>query len=304
MKRIFMALIAAAISFSLHADENKTIKIISGETDPFTILALAPHFCKRENLNVELTQKTSSVFKIGSGAIIVLERGDYDMAAGFLNVSLLAAAKGADIKIATGVASGGTAIIAKPGLTSYESLKGKKIGISKNSTGELILTEEFENRGMRVTGDNPDVTYVNMQTDVMPIAFMKGSIDAYMASYPFSRNMVDSGAGVVVDNYSQISRMIFSTSKIDPIAEAKFNKCFKDMIMAVNNPKRKTEVELAKKHAESLGLKIVLPPSDDLSWKANYLVSEKEIKKGAKHLIETKQVPETFVVPQNFYKPL
>lgn len=305
MKKLIFGLLLALSSVSAsQAAETKTLKIISGETDPHTILALTPYFCKKENLNVELTQKPSSAFKIGPGAIIVLERGDYDMATGFLNVSILAAAKGVDIKVAANIASGGTAIMARPGLNTYESFRGKKVAIARNSTGELMLTAQLEKHGLSVTGETPDVTYVNLQTDVMPIAFIKGTIDAFTATYPYSRTLIEAKSAVAVDNFTTISRPLFSSSKIDPIAEERFGKCYKDMINAVNSPKRKAEVQAAKAHAESLGLKIVLPPNDPLAWTANYKLPEAEIANGVKFLKETKQIPETFTLPASFYKPL
>lgn len=303
---IVLSSILAASSYSVSAfaatqnKDDNVVKIIGSNTDPYTLLGLLPTFCKKQGLDVQYTQKNSAGFDSSSGMIQALDRQGFDLATGTLGSALVAAGKGVDIRVFANVTSGGSALISRPGLNTYQSLKGKKVAILKGQHSEQIISDAFEKRGLSTTGANADVKVVNFQTDAQPIAFEQGLIDAFNATYPFSQQYIDSGKAVLIEDYKQVTRAVYTTSKFPQHKETKLRACYQDMMNAVNNPKRIKEVEQAQADATAAGYRALTPPKTSIAYTATPLLANEHIVGLLRFLRSIDKVPLTFTVPAEF----
>lgn len=122
---------------------------------------------------------TSSTFTNGPLQIQALGTGDIDFGyIGFGALWLPMSGK-ADI---VAIQSLGKAdrVIAQPGITSMEDLKGKKVGVPEGTSGDMILNLALEEAGMTVD----DIDRVPMDPPTAISAFASGQVDAVGLWYP------------------------------------------------------------------------------------------------------------------------
>lgn len=305
MKSFFKITAAAVLAFSISAGiaeaaENNVVRVIGANTDPYSVLGFLPTFCKKQGLDVQYDQRPSSGFDASLGVVMALDRQGYDLATGTLGAVIIAVSKGSDIKIFGNVTAGGSTIVARSNIKSYKDLKGKKVAILRGQQAEQVLSDILTKNGLTFNGPNPDVTLVHMQTDVMPIAFDQGSVDAFIATYPFSQEFVNSGKAVVLGDYKQISRAVYFNSKMSAEKEAKLRVCYQDMMNALNNPKRSNEIEAAQADAKKAGYKAMIPPATSIAYVATPIVKNEDILGITRFLKSIDKVPATFTVPAEF----
>lgn len=298
MKKILSILATALISTSAYAIES--VKVLTSDTDPNSVTSIMPYFCAKHNIKVEVTQKPSSIFNASSGGLVVLDRGDFDVVSMALGSVIIAKSQGVDINTLVGVANGGTALIGRPGLNTYESLKGHKVAILRGTHNEQLFLSEMRKRGLSVSGPNPDVNIINMANDVMPMAFDQGSVDAFIGVYPGTLEVVNSKRGVVIEDYSKVVRALYASSRLNGEREKAFLACYNDMVNAVNSPKRRNEVEAAAKQARDNGKHVVLPPNTALAYKIVPAISNEVLNDLVAYLIEAGKVRKDFVIPAEF----
>lgn len=161
-------------------------------------------FFKQEGLNVELVDTNPDFYKsiedTVAGKITVNNMYLFD----FIQHNL----KGADLVaiINEDVSFGSEALVAKPAIERIQDLRGKAIGVTKDSSLEYILSIALERSGLTLD----DVIIKDMPTEKTLEAFMKGDIDAFIAweSYP-SDAVKKAGA-----------RKLFDTSNIIGVSRA------------------------------------------------------------------------------------
>lgn len=78
--------------------------------------------------------------------------------------------------------NGNDMVVAAPGISSIEELKGKKIGVEVGFVGHLLLLNALEKAGMSET----DVELVNVPTNETPQVLASGDVDAIVAWQPSS----------------------------------------------------------------------------------------------------------------------
>jgi NitT/TauT family transport system substrate-binding protein len=78
-------------------------------------------------------------------------------------------------------------VIGKPGITSIEQLKGKKIGVEIGFVSHLLLLNALEKNSMSET----DVELVNVPTNETPQVLASGDVDAIVAWQPNSGAALD-----------------------------------------------------------------------------------------------------------------
>lgn len=71
-------------------------------------------------------------------------------------------------------------VIAQPGITSMQQLKGKTVGVPEGTSGDMILTLALEKAGMT----KKDVKVVNMDPSTIVSAFSSKKVDAAGFWYP------------------------------------------------------------------------------------------------------------------------
>jgi NitT/TauT family transport system substrate-binding protein len=157
--------------------ETKTVKFgYIGDYNGASALAVADDqkLWEKHGLKAE-TKK----FTAGPVEIQALGAGDIDF--GYLGPGALwlpASGKAKIVAINTvGLAD---RVIAQPGITSVQQLKGKRVGVPEGTSGDMILQIALEQAGMKVT----DVQKVAMDPPTIVSAFSSGKIDAAGIWYP------------------------------------------------------------------------------------------------------------------------
>lgn len=93
------------------------------------------------------------------------------------------------------IAPGFEGLVAQPGITTYEDLRGKKIGFPFASSVDLTCRLLLQQHGL---DPKKDVRLVNLEVSDVPLAFRNGNVDAALIWEPgFSRLRAVKGATVL-----------------------------------------------------------------------------------------------------------
>lgn len=155
----------------------KTVRIgYNADFNSSGLIAIAEH--KKLWAKHGLTAKTSR-FTNGPLQIQAMGAGDLDVGSvGPGALWLPATGRGKIIAInSLGLAD---RLIAQPGITSVEELKGKKVGVPEGTSGDMILQLALQRAGMKAE----DVQKVAMDPNTVVSAFSSGKIDAAGIWYP------------------------------------------------------------------------------------------------------------------------
>lgn len=87
--------------------------------------------------------------------------------------------------------NGNDMIVAKPGITKVEELKGKKVGVEIGFVGHLLLLNALEKAGL----SESDVTLVNVPTNETAQVLASGDVDAIVAWQPNSGQALEQVPG-------------------------------------------------------------------------------------------------------------
>lgn len=158
------------------------------------------------NLGHGVTLKTS-VFSSGTEETTALLAGQLDAAYVGPNPAINAWQKsgGKAIKIISGAASGGAALVVKPGITSVSQLKGQKLATpSLGNTQDVALRYYLKSHGLTTTqtggGDVP-VTPIKPNSAAV-LEFKSGQIAGGWEPAPYDAEMVADGGKVLVNEAS------------------------------------------------------------------------------------------------------
>ncbi|MCP8323060.1 MAG: ABC transporter substrate-binding protein [Candidatus Methylarchaceae archaeon HK02M2] len=141
-----------------------------------------------------------------------------DFAAGELDAgyvgcvpALIMASKGAEIVILSSSNKEGSAIVAKPGISSVEELDGKIVGTPGLGSIQSVMIE------MVAEEYNITLSYIHFSVTELPLALESGDIDAYIAWEPFCAEVVVRDIGNVIytsnDIYHDHQCCVFYVSK-------------------------------------------------------------------------------------------
>ena len=111
-------------------------------------------------------------------------------------------AKGADLVIVinTDNSFGSEAIVAHKNIQNVMALKGKKIGVKKNTYMEYILDIVLEKYGLTLN----DVELIDISGENAPEAFVKKRVDAIITWEPLASETIQKGNGIKLFDTSQI----------------------------------------------------------------------------------------------------
>ena len=159
-----------------------------------------------KNLGSGVTLKTS-VFSSGTEETTALLAGQLDAAYVGPNPAINAWQKssGKAIKIISGAASGGAALVVKPSISSASQLKGQKLATpSLGNTQDVALRYWLKQHGLTTTqtggGDVP-VTPIKPNSDAV-LEFKSGQIAGGWEPAPYDAEMVEDGGKVLVNEAS------------------------------------------------------------------------------------------------------
>lgn len=120
-------------------------------------------------------------------------------------INAWAKSKGEAIKIIAGAASGGVALVVRPGIDSVEDLRGKKIATpQKGNTQDVALRHYLKTKGLKTDlSGGGDVRIIPQENSVTLQTFASGQIDGAWVPEPFvSRLVLESKGKVLVDEKS------------------------------------------------------------------------------------------------------
>jgi NitT/TauT family transport system substrate-binding protein len=159
-----------------------------------------------KNLGSGVTLKTS-IFSSGTEETTALLAGQLDAAYVGPNPAINAWQKssGKAIKIISGAASGGAALVVKPNITSASQLKGQKVATpSLGNTQDVALRYWLKQHGLTTTqtggGDVP-VTPIKPNSAAV-LQFKSGQIAGGWEPAPYDAEMVADGGKVLVNEAS------------------------------------------------------------------------------------------------------
>jgi len=159
-----------------------------------------------KNLGSGVTLKTS-VFSSGTDETTALLAGQLDAAYVGPNPAINAWQKsgGKAIKIISGAASGGAALVVKPNITSASQLKGQKVATpSLGNTQDVALRYWLKQHGLTTTqtgGGDVAVTPIKPNSDAV-LEFKSGQIAGGWEPAPYDAEMVADGGKELVNEAS------------------------------------------------------------------------------------------------------
>ena len=174
-------------------------------THASALVALKEGFFAKD-LGKNVTLKTS-VFSSGTQETTALLAGQLDAAYVGPNPAINAWQKssGKAIKIVSGAASGGAALVVKKGITSVSQLKGQKLATpSLGNTQDVALRYYLKSHGLTTTqtsgGDVP-ITPISPNSDAV-LEFKSGQIAGGWEPAPYDIEMQQDGGKVLVNEAS------------------------------------------------------------------------------------------------------
>jgi NitT/TauT family transport system substrate-binding protein len=159
-----------------------------------------------KNLGSGVTLKTS-VFSSGTEETTALLAGQLDAAYVGPNPAINAWQKssGKAIKIISGAASGGAALVVKSGITSVSQLKGKSLATpSLGNTQDVALRYYLKSHGLTTTqtgGGDVSIKPIKPNSAAV-LQFKSGQIDGGWEPAPYDSEMVADGGKVLVNEAS------------------------------------------------------------------------------------------------------
>jgi NitT/TauT family transport system substrate-binding protein len=155
-----------------------------------------------EKLGANVTLKPQS-FNAGPAAIEALFSGAIDATYIGPNPTIngYVQSKGQGLNVIAGGASGGVALVVKPGINGVQDLKGKKIATPQlGNTQDVAIRYWLKQAGLSAPKEGGgDVTIVPQENALTVETFTAGSIDGAWVPEPFVTRLVNAGGKVLVD---------------------------------------------------------------------------------------------------------
>ncbi len=162
-------------------------------------LALFETFAGKDGTKVEYT-----AFSAGPAAIEAMKGGALDVTYIGPNPSIAGytSTGGTLLRIVSGVASGGAALVVKPNINSIEDLRGKKIATPQlGGTQDVAVRAYLKEKGLKTTttgGGDVIITPTDNATTLS--LFRRGDLDGAWTVEPWtSRLVLEGGAKVLID---------------------------------------------------------------------------------------------------------
>ncbi|HEY0699819.1 MAG TPA: ABC transporter substrate-binding protein [Micromonospora sp.] len=184
-----------------------------------------------EKLGPGVTLKTST-FNAGPAAIEAIFSGALDATYIGPNptVNAYSKSKGEAVRVISGAASGGVALVVKPGINSAEDLRGKKIATPQlGNTQDVALRYWLKEKGLKTTKEGGGDVHVVPQENAQTVeTFGSGAIDGAWVPEPFVSRLVNAGGKVLVDERDLWPDRKFVITNL--IVSTKFLKAHPDVV--------------------------------------------------------------------------
>jgi len=178
--KYIVGLLAAAMLFSTAAKAAEPLRVGYSDWPGWVIweVALEKGWFKEAGLDVKFEWfdyvASMDAFAASKIDVVGMTNGD----------TLVTGSTGAKsvIFLLNDYSNGNDMVIAKPGINSVKSLKGKKIGVEVGFVSHLLLLNALEKNGLKES----DVELVNVPTNETPQVLASGQVDAIVAWQPSS----------------------------------------------------------------------------------------------------------------------
>jgi NitT/TauT family transport system substrate-binding protein len=116
-------------------------------------------------------------------------------------INAFSKSKGEAIRVISGSASGGVALVVKPGINTVEDLRGKKIATPQlGNTQDVALRYWLKEKGLTTTKEGGgDVAVIPQENSQTVDTFSSGAIDGAWVPEPFASRLINAGGKVLVD---------------------------------------------------------------------------------------------------------
>ncbi|MFC4146005.1 ABC transporter substrate-binding protein [Micromonospora mangrovi] len=186
-------------------------------------------FAEKLGSGVKLETKT---FNAGPAAIEAIFSGALDATYIGPNptVNAFSKSKGEAVRVVSGAASGGVALVVKPTITSVEQLRGKKIATPQlGNTQDVALRYWLKEKGLKTTKEGGgDVKVVPQENAQTVDTFASGAIDGAWVPEPYVSRLVNAGGKVLVDERDLWPDKKFVITNL--IVSTKFLKAHPDVV--------------------------------------------------------------------------
>jgi NitT/TauT family transport system substrate-binding protein len=177
---------------------------------------------------------TPTAFNAGPDAITALFAGSLDITYIGPNptINAYAQSKGEAVKVIAGAASGGAALVVKPGITDAGGLKGKTLATPQlGNTQDVALRYWLQQQGLSATTEGGGDVSIKPQSNAEGLAaYAAGTIDGAWVPEPWVSEYVKAGAKVLVDEKSLWPDGKFVTTNV--IVRAEFLAQHPDVVKA------------------------------------------------------------------------
>ncbi|NES15361.1 MULTISPECIES: ABC transporter substrate-binding protein [Micromonospora] len=186
-------------------------------------------FAEKLGSDVKLETKT---FNAGPAAIEAVFSGALDATYIGPNptVNAFSKSKGEAVRVVSGAASGGVALVVKPEITAVEQLRGRKIATPQlGNTQDVALRYWLKEKGLRTTKEGGgDVKVVPQENAQTVETFGSGAIDGAWVPEPFVSRLVNAGGKVLVDERDLWPDRKFVITNL--LVSTKFLKAHRDVV--------------------------------------------------------------------------
>jgi NitT/TauT family transport system substrate-binding protein len=151
------------------------VRLGSAFTTTTNAMFLMPELLKPQGIEAEIVSFASLVQRMQAVAT-----GSVDVGNGGLSATMQVATKGLPMTVLANGCDGGWMMIAKPGITSFAQLKGKKIAVQNGSIGLVSLNWKLKQEGI---ADKVELVFLDNQDQPTPLA--RGDVDAICCFEPY-----------------------------------------------------------------------------------------------------------------------
>jgi NitT/TauT family transport system substrate-binding protein len=211
----------------------------------------------REGIFAESTQGKADIkartFSAGPQAVEALNSGAID--ATFIgpgpSINAFVKARGQNLVVVSGAASGGACLVVKPQITSAAQLKGKKIATpSLGNTQDIALRHWAKTQGWKTTTEGTgDIKITPTENATVVNAWQSGAIDAAWEPEPYASKLVAAGGHVLFDEASLWPAGKFATTIL--VVRKKFLAAHRDAVAALITAVVKTNDWIAANSAKA-----------------------------------------------------
>ncbi len=154
----------------------RKVKVGSAFTTTTNAAYLMPKYLKPEGIDLEIVSFPSLVQRMQA-----IASGDVDVGNGGLSATMQVDVKGFPMAVLANGCDGGWMLVARPEITSFAQLKGKRIGVQNGSIGLVSLLWKLKHEGLEGA---VDLAFMDNQDQ--PIPLMRGDVAAICAFEPYA----------------------------------------------------------------------------------------------------------------------